>query len=49
MKTISVNLPRGLVEAVEAAVKKDFYPHMSELIRDSVRGKLIELGLLGGA
>ncbi|GAB6101296.1 ribbon-helix-helix domain-containing protein [Thermococcus atlanticus] len=37
MKIISVQLPQGLINAMDQLVKKGVYPSRSEVIREAVR------------
>lgn len=37
MKIISVQLPQGLINAMDQLVKKGVYPNRSEIIREAIR------------
>ncbi|WP_297536384.1 ribbon-helix-helix domain-containing protein [Thermococcus sp.] len=37
MKIISVQLPQGLINAMDQLVKKGVYPNRSEVIREAIR------------
>jgi Arc/MetJ-type ribon-helix-helix transcriptional regulator len=37
MKIISVQLPQGLINAIDALVKRGVYPNRSEAIRAAIR------------
>jgi len=37
MRIISVQLPQGLINAMDQLVKKGVYPSRSEIIRESIR------------
>ncbi|WP_461865691.1 ribbon-helix-helix domain-containing protein [Thermococcus sp.] len=37
MKIVSVQLPQGLINAMDQLVKKGVYPSRSEIIREAVR------------
>ncbi|WP_456367685.1 ribbon-helix-helix domain-containing protein [Thermococcus sp.] len=37
MKIISVQLPQGLINAMDQLVKKGAYPNRSEIIREAIR------------
>ncbi|ASJ10172.1 transcriptional regulator [Thermococcus sp. P6] len=37
MRIISVQLPRGLINAMDQLVKRGVYPNRSEIIREAIR------------
>ncbi|WP_099212140.1 ribbon-helix-helix domain-containing protein [Thermococcus henrietii] len=37
MRIISVQLPQGLINAMDQLVKKGVYPNRSEIIREAIR------------
>jgi len=37
MKIVSVQLPQGLINAMDQLVKKGVYPNRSEIIREAIR------------
>ncbi|WP_457742335.1 ribbon-helix-helix domain-containing protein [Thermococcus sp.] len=37
MKIVSVQLPQGLINAMDQLVKKGVYPNRSEVIREAIR------------